>query len=87
MKPFLILQIRPEKAASDGEYEALLKFGEMDADETHRVRMETDGLDEVNLSDYSAVIVGGGPYNVSDKPHKKDVAQIKFEKNNYPNKY
>ena len=38
MKPFLILQLRPETAASDNEYTAFLEKGGLDAARTVRVR-------------------------------------------------
>lgn len=80
MKPFLILQFRPVDRAADGEFEAFLKYGGLKEDEVHRVRMEQDGTPEINLDDYSAVIIGGGPSNVSDKEEKKSAAQKRFEK-------
>jgi GMP synthase (glutamine-hydrolysing) len=78
-KPFLLLQIRPEDEASDNEYEALLAFGKLRAEELHRVRAEKVGVPESDLDDYAGVIVGGGPYNVSDAPHTKDAAQQRLE--------
>jgi GMP synthase (glutamine-hydrolysing) len=77
MKPFLILQLRPEDPASDGEYQAFLRAGGLQADDTKRIRMEAGGLPELDLDEYSGVIVGGGPYNVSDK--EKPEEQIKLE--------
>lgn len=74
MKPFLLLQSRPEDAASDNEYEAFLKYGGLQEDQLVRLRMEQGDLPEVNLSDYAGVLVGGGPFNVSDK-QKSDVQQ------------
>ncbi len=79
MKPFLILQLRPEDAASDGEYEAFLRFGGLAESDVHRVRLEQSGLPEINLDDYSGVIVGGGPYNVSDPEEKKSPEQKRAE--------
>ena len=79
MKPFLILQLRPIDAASDSEYQAFLKYGNLRENEVHRVRMEKIGIPEINLEDYSAVIVGGGPANVSDPENKKGDEQKKYE--------
>jgi GMP synthase (glutamine-hydrolysing) len=78
MKPFLILQLRPEDEASDNEYEAFLRAGGLIPAQTRRVRMERDGVPAVKLTDFSGVIVGGGPYCVSDEG--KPLEQIKFEK-------
>ncbi len=79
MKPFLILQIRPIDEASDDEFKAFLRYGELGKDEVHRVRLEQGGLPDIKLDDYSGIILGGGPSNVSDPINKKNKAQIKFE--------
>jgi GMP synthase (glutamine-hydrolysing) len=78
MKPFLILQLRPEDEASDGEFEAFLKIANLKPDQVHRVRMEKEDVPRVSLDDYSGVIVGGGPSNVSSTD--KDSQQKRFEK-------
>ncbi|MBD3281631.1 glutamine amidotransferase [Candidatus Uhrbacteria bacterium] len=79
MKKFLLLQIRPEDAASDNEYEAFMKFGGLTPDDVHRVRMEQNGIPSINLDDYSGVMQGGGPGNVSDPLEKKTDYQQKYE--------
>ena len=40
MKPFLILQLRPEDETADNEFEAFLKFGGINKQETQRERIE-----------------------------------------------
>lgn len=79
MKPFLILQLRPEAEASDDEYAAFLAKGGLSADQTHRVCLEKEDLPAVDLSDYSGVIVGGGPGCVSDPADQKDPLEAKIE--------
>lgn len=79
-KPFLILQLRPETNVADSELEAFLKFGGLEPNEVTRIRMERDPLPKVDLANYSAVIVGGGPNNVSDPENKKPVVQRKYDK-------
>lgn len=80
MKPFLLLQLRTNTFASDGEFEAILKFSELKKTEVHRIRMEKDGLPKgIDLNDYSGVIVGGGQDNVSDDQDKKSKAQKRYE--------
>lgn len=79
MKPFLILQLRPIDAASDSEFQAILKYGNLRENEVHRVRMELTGIPKIILDDYSAVIVGGGPANVSDPEDTKNTTQKKYE--------
>lgn len=81
MKPFLILQLRPIDLASDDEFSAFLRYGGLKAHEVHRIRMEKEGIPKINLDDYSGIIIGGGPSNVSDDDEKKPDYQKRFEKN------
>ena len=78
-KPFLILQQRPEDETSDDEFAAILRYGGLDHQSVHRVRMEKEGVPPINLDNYSAVLMGGGPYNVSDDEKTKPPEQKKFE--------
>ncbi len=80
MKPFLILQLRPIDLASDSEFEAILKYGGLLDHEAHRVRMEKEGIPKININDYSGIIIGGGPSNVSDDQEQKKEYQKRFEK-------
>lgn len=80
MKPFLILQLRPETQASDDEYAAFLDKGGIAAEDTHRIRLDQESLPEgLALSQYSGVIVGGGPGCVSDDPTTKDPVEARIE--------
>lgn len=80
MKPFLILQLRPEAEASDDEFQAFLAKGGLSADDTHRIRLDCEDLPaDLNLSAYSGVIVGGGPGCVSDPVEEKDPVEKKIE--------
>jgi hypothetical protein len=60
MKPFLILQLRPIDEVSDNEYESFLRYGGLEASETHRVRIEKESLVDIDLKHFSGVILGGG---------------------------
>jgi GMP synthase (glutamine-hydrolysing) len=80
MKPFLILQLRPNDKASDGEFYAMLKHGGLSEDEVVRVRMEHGGIPKVSLDKYSGVIVGGGPSDISTPDQEKSAVQRDFEK-------
>ena len=79
MKPFLILQLRPIDLAADNEFSSFLHYGGLKEHEVHRVRMEKERLLKINLDDYSGIILGGGPSNVSDDEDKKNSYQRKFE--------
>lgn len=80
MKPFLVLQLRNNDQASDNEFEAILRFGQLSPDEVHRIRMEQSGIPLLSLGDYAGVIVGGGASNVSDGEKDKPSNQKRFEK-------
>lgn len=80
MKPFLILQLRPEKIVSDDEYGAILAKSGLGAAQTHRICLDHQDLPEaLDLSAYSGVIVGGGPGCVSDLPQDKSPTEARIE--------
>ena len=80
MKPFLILQARPEKEAADNEFEAILKQGRLNAGDVVRVRLDCEAPPAPSrLDDYAAVIVGGGPPCVSDLPDEKPAVHKRIE--------
>lgn len=80
MKPFLILQLRPETEASDDEFAAILRKGGLRNDDTSRVRLDCETLPEdLRLDDYSGIIVGGGPGCVSDPPAAKSPVEARIE--------
>ena len=82
MKPFLILQLRPETDVSDNEYEAILSAGNLDQAETQRFRLDQDTLpDDLDPRDFAGVIVGGGPGCVSDPPDSKSAIESRMEDN------
>jgi GMP synthase (glutamine-hydrolysing) len=79
-KPILILQLRPEDITADSEYACLLKYSQLKAKDTHRIRIEKYGIpDNVNLDDYSAIIVGGSPFDISTPEDQKTAIQKKIE--------
>ncbi|MFP7673548.1 glutamine amidotransferase [Marivita sp. S0852] len=80
MKRFLILQLRPEADASDGEFAAFLEKGGLREDQVHRVCLDRETLPEaLQLDSYAGVIVGGGPGCVSDAAEEKDPTEAKIE--------
>jgi GMP synthase (glutamine-hydrolysing) len=79
MKPFLILQLRPEEEASENEFRALLDKGGLDENRTHRLRLEREELSELDLPSYAGVIVGGGPGCVSDPEECKSPVEKHIE--------
>ncbi len=79
-KPVLILQLRPEDETSDNEFQAFLKYGGLQEKQTRRIRIEQGGIPPVVLDDYSAIIVGGSPFDISTPEEKKSPIQKKIEK-------
>ena len=79
MKPFLILQLRPEDAAADEEFGAFLERGGLAADRVRRIRLDKARMPPVALEEFAAVIVGGGPGCVSDAPDVKNPLEARIE--------
>jgi GMP synthase (glutamine-hydrolysing) len=77
--PFLLLSIRGEDAAADDEYQAMMRFAGLDESGMHRIRLTHQSLGRIDLDDWSGVILGGGPYNVSDPPESKSETQLRAE--------
>jgi len=79
-KPLLVLQLRPEDVTADSEYACILKYGQLKASDTNRLRIETNGIPEgLRLDDYCAIIVGGSPFDISTPVNKKTDIQKKIE--------
>jgi GMP synthase (glutamine-hydrolysing) len=80
MKPFLILQLRPETDAADDEFAAILNKCALTESRTHRIRLDCEDLPNgLDVVDYAGVIVGGGPGCVSDPPDRKTSMDARIE--------
>ena len=79
-KPILILQLRPEDETSDNEFYAFLKYGGLEARQTHRIRIEQGGIPPLDLDGYCAIIVGGSPFDISTREDDKSTIQKTIEK-------
>jgi GMP synthase (glutamine-hydrolysing) len=77
--PFLMLSIRAEDAAADDEYQAMMRFSGLDEAGMHRIRLTHRPLGSIDLDDWSGIILGGGPYNVSDPQGSKSSTQRRVE--------
>lgn len=79
-KPILIIQLRPEDETSDSEYRAFLRYGAIEEADTVRLRIECGGIPEsLELADYSAIIVGGSPFDISTPAAEKSPIQNRIE--------
>ena len=79
MKPFLLLATRPEHAAADNEYELFLRFAGLGERDLRRFRLEQRALGNIDLRDWSGVLLGGGPFNSSDPETSKSAVQQRVE--------
>jgi len=77
--PFLLLSIRAEDEAADDEYRAVMRFAGLDTRGLQRIRITHQPLGSIDLADWSGIILGGGPYNVSDAPDSKSPTQQRVE--------
>jgi len=79
-KPILILQLRPEDITCDSEFHCFLKYGELKFEDTRRIRIEQQGIPEnLELDAYSAIIVGGSPFDISTPEQRKSNIQKRIE--------
>ncbi|WP_426224932.1 glutamine amidotransferase [Pseudarthrobacter sp. DSP2-3-2b1] len=80
MKPFLLLASRAEDAAAEDEYAAYLRYGQLAPGQLRRIRLEAAPLPDLDLAEYSGVIVGGSPFTSSDPPDQKSATQHRVER-------
>jgi GMP synthase (glutamine-hydrolysing) len=79
VKPFLLLAIRAEDAAADNEYDSFLSLGGLEEGDLRRVRLEQRALGEVDLGDWSGILLGGGPFNYTEPEDLKTPVQRRVE--------
>lgn len=79
VKPFLFLGTRAEDEAADSEYAAVLAYAGLTEAQLRRRRLESEPLGPVDPGDWSGIILGGGPFNVSDPEESKSVTQLRVE--------
>ena len=79
MKPFLLLAIRAEDTAADNEYDSFLTLSGLGEGELRRVRLEQRALGDVDLRDWSGILLGGGPFNYTDPAQLKTPVQRRVE--------
>lgn len=79
MKPFLLLATRSDDEAANDEYAGFLVGTGLTPDQLIRVRLEAAPMPEINLGDYSGIIVGGSPFNAGDPAVEKTAVQRRVE--------
>ena len=79
MKQILILQMRPEDATTESEFNAFLRAGQLTREQVHRIRVEQREHTEVDIQAYRAIIAGGSPFDVSTPQDEKSDVQLHIE--------
>jgi GMP synthase (glutamine-hydrolysing) len=79
VKPFLLLAIRAEDAAADNEYASFRTLAGLQDSELRRIRLEQRALGDVDLRDWSGILLGGGPFNYTDPEDRKSPVQRRVE--------
>ena len=79
VKPFLFLGVRPEDVAADDEYAAMLRCAGLDESDFPRIRLEQTPLGAIDLGEWSGIVLGGGPFQVSDPDEQKSDVQRRVE--------
>jgi GMP synthase (glutamine-hydrolysing) len=79
VKPFLLLGIRADDAPSDNEYASFRAFSGLDEAGLRRIRLEQRPLGDIDLRDWSGIMLGGGPFNYTDPEDRKSGVQRRVE--------
>ncbi|MCI7456212.1 MAG: glutamine amidotransferase [Actinomyces urogenitalis] len=79
MKPFLLLATRDDDGPADGEYEAFLARTGLSERELIRHRLEAEPMPELDLDQWSGIMVGGSPFNTTTPQEEKSAVQLRVE--------
>ncbi|MDO4888811.1 MAG: glutamine amidotransferase [Actinomycetaceae bacterium] len=77
MKPFLLIQSRPEDDVARDEYAAFRRYLELDESQLRSVRIDQGELPAIELDELSGIVVGGGPFNFTTP--EKTATQVRVE--------
>lgn len=67
VKPFLFITTRTEEDVAVADYNAFLRYSGLRPGELEFLRLDINPLPVFSLQDYSGIILGGSPLNVSDE--------------------
>ncbi|SDN17099.1 GMP synthase (glutamine-hydrolysing) [Actinomyces ruminicola] len=74
-----MLAARADDEPADAEYEAFLLRTGLDESTLVRHRLEAEPMPDIDLADWSGIIVGGSPFNTSTPQEAKDQVQLRVE--------
>ncbi|WP_432561028.1 glutamine amidotransferase [Kineococcus sp. SYSU DK003] len=78
MRPFLLLATREDDAVAESEFAAFARFGGLAPGELTRIRLEREPLPDLDLAEFSGVVLGGSPFCTSDE--EKSPTQLRVER-------
>lgn len=78
-RPFLFLSVRPEIEAVGPEYESVRRAMGVDAGRLEHLRLDVDPLGDLSIEEYSGIVVGGSPFNVTTPEAGKHEVQRRVE--------
>lgn len=79
VKPFLLFATRADDGPADGEYEAFLARTGLAEHELIRHRLEAQPMPDIDLDEWSGIMVGGSPFNTTTPPELKSQTQQRVE--------
>lgn len=77
--PFLLVSIRAEAEAAADEHRAVLRLGGLAPEQLVVLDVHRQALPELDLAQWSGIIVGGGPWNAGDPVGLKSPRQRTVE--------
>lgn len=80
MRPFLLVQSRPEREVTEAEFDEFRRFGDFAPGELVSLHVLDGEAEPVRLREWTAVIVAGGPANFATPNERKSAAQLGFER-------
>jgi GMP synthase (glutamine-hydrolysing) len=79
VKPFLLLSIRADDPVADNEYSSFGTLSGLAEGELRRIRLDRRPLGDIDLADWSGIMLGGGPFNYTDPEDAKSPVQRRVE--------
>lgn len=79
-RPFLLISTRDDPVAAEDEVRGFLLAADLSPDDLVVHALDAAPLPvDLDLDDYSGILLGGGPFNSSDDPVRKSTAQVRVE--------
>lgn len=79
-RPFLLISTRDDPVAAEDEVRGFLLAADLSPDDLVVHALDAAPLPvDLDLDDYSGILLGGGPFNSSDDPVRKSTTQVRVE--------